>query len=204
MPKFDITTQTRNLDAVIAGLDDPLHRRILTNYRNHAIHEICGYKERIFEPDMTVEHPVYWVNSAEVSLELDGLEQVLGFYQSLQDTEATVMVVTDEKLMVADWGFASESIFHTYTTGAQILAAEPAAGVDPDGCFIVQRRMSMIWPYDERGRMIGEHVFEHLVARRTWQIPAEEFITLEEAREKLMPLLVELPEVPVLDAAGAR
>jgi hypothetical protein len=62
MTKLDITTQTRAIDRFLEGVGKPLHRKIISNYRRHAIFEICGYKEKIFTPDMTVENPKYFLN----------------------------------------------------------------------------------------------------------------------------------------------
>ncbi|OKH73787.1 hypothetical protein EB72_17955 [Mycobacterium sp. SWH-M1] len=198
MTKLDITTQVRGIDAFLATLDNPLHRLIIENYRRHAIFEITGYKEQIFTPDMTVEHPVYYLNSGGFSVTLNGIDEVTGFYSSLEERQSTVMVVEDEKLAVADWGFASEAVFNSYMPGTQVA---PELDADPDKLYIHRQVLAMIWPYDERGRMIGEHVFEHRDGAELIEISPGDYITLEEAREKLLPLQRPLP---VLDASGRR
>ncbi|CAJ1507563.1 hypothetical protein [[Mycobacterium] burgundiense] len=190
MTKLDITTQTRNLDNFLETLDNPRHRRIIANYRRHAIFEITGHKERIFTPEMTVDHPVYYLNANGLSLTLDGRDQVLAFYSSLEEREATVMVVEDEKLAVADWGFASEAWFNSYMPGRLVPDGWDA---DPDKLYILRQYLAMNWPYDEQGRMVGEHVYEHADLAELTEIAADEFITLAEAREKLLPLQQELP-----------
>ena len=198
MTKLDITSQTKSLDAFIETLDNPLHRKIISNYRRHAIFEITGNKSKIFTSDMTVEHPVYYLNSGGQSITLDGRDQVLGFYSSLEDSEATVMVVEDEKLAVSDWGFSSEAWFNSYTPGHLVDASYNA---DPDKLYIIRRYLAMIWPYDEQGRMKGEHVYEHADLASIVEIPEDEFITLAEAREKLLPLQKDLPKLD-LQAVG--
>lgn len=198
MPKLDITTQIRGIDAFLETLDRPRHRHIIENYRRHAIFEVTGHKEEIFTPEMTVEHPVYRINVGGVSVTLDGLEQVLGFYTALQDQQANVMVVEDEKLAVADWGFASEAIFNSYMPGTSV---PEGLGADPDKLYIYRQHIAMMWPYDERGRMMGEHVYEHADAAELIEVSADEFITLDEAREKLLPLQRPLP---ALDLTAAR
>lgn len=190
MTKLDITQQTRNLDAYLATLDDPRHRRIIANYRRHAIFEITGNKEKIFTPDMTVEHPVYFLNLGGTSLTLDGREQVLGFYSSLEQLQATVMVFEDERMAVGDWGFSSEGWIHTFTPGHLV---PEQFGADPERLYLVHQFLAMHWPFDERARMIGEHVYEHAALAYVTEIPAEEYVTLEEARERLLPLQQELP-----------
>jgi hypothetical protein len=96
-------------------------------------------------------------------------------------------VLQDEQLAVADWGLASEAIFNTYVDGSAL----------PDGeqgeFYIVRRRVAMHWPYDRHARLIGEHVYEHAAHTETVQIPESDFITLDEAKEKLIPLIRPLP-----------
>lgn len=190
MAKLDITTQTRNIDKFLETLDNPRHRRIIANYRRHAIFEITGHKELIFTPEMTVDHPVYYLNANGLSLTLDGREQVLAFYSSLEEREATVMVVEDENLAVADWGFTSEAWFNSYMPGSLVPENWDA---DPDKLYILRQLIAMNWPYDEHGRMRGEHVYEHADLAELTEIGEDEFITLAEARAKLLPLQQDLP-----------
>ena len=203
MTKLEITDLTRAADELLATTENPLHRQILENYRRHAILEVTGNWKQIFEPEMTVEHPVYYVNGGGMSLTLDGLDQVQSFYQGLERTQTTVMVLEDEVIAVADWGFASEAMFHTYVTGAAAAASfargEGGFDADPDRFYISRRRLAMIWPYDERGRMIGEHVYVHDDHSATVEVPQSDFITFDEACEKLLPTLRPLP---AFDPAG--
>jgi hypothetical protein len=197
MTKLEITMLTRAADELLAVTENPLHRQILENYRRHAILEVTGNWQQIFTPEMTVEHPVYRVNGGGMSMTLDGLDQVQAFYQGLSATETTVMVLEDENIAVADWGFASEAIFHTYVTGAAAAASfargEGGFDADPERFYVNRRRLAMIWPYDERGRMIGEHVYVHDDDSATVEVPQSDFITFDEACEQLLPTLRDLP-----------
>ena len=51
----------------------------------------------------------------------------------------------------------------------------------------------MLWPYDERGRMIGEQVYENPSFYELTETTEENFITLDEARARLIPLLRPIP-----------
>lgn len=190
MNKLDITTQFRGIDAFLETLDNPLHRRIIENYRRHAIFEITGHKAEIFTPEMTVEHPVYVFNGPVACLRLEGTEQILDYYSSLQQRQATVMVIAEEKLAVADWGFASEAVFNSFMPGSCVPDWLPA---DPDKLYLLRQPTAMAWPYDDRGRLIGEHVYRHSAGAELIEVGAEEYITLDEAREKLLPLQRALP-----------
>ncbi|MDN3352010.1 hypothetical protein [Actinomadura sp. DC4] len=187
MQKLDITMLTRAADGLLEHAESPRHRQLLENYRRHALLEVTGRWTQIFAEDMTVEHPVYYLNINRTSVTLDGFEEVVAFYRTLTDTESNVIVLEDEQLAVADWGIASESMFNTYVRGNVIPDG------DPELHYVVRQRIAMHWPYDERGRLIGEHVYEHADHLEVIEVPEWEFITLDEAREKLDPLIRPLP-----------
>jgi hypothetical protein len=187
MAKLDITRLTVAADEALLITEKPLHRHILENYRRHAILEVTNNWEQIFTPEMTVEHPGYFLNISGQSTTFDGYEQVTGFYASLANSGTTVILLQDEQIAVADWGFASESVWNNYVRGGAVPDG------DPEKFYIRRKRLAMHWPYDERGRLIGEHVYEHTDHAEIVEIPESEFITLDEARQKLLPLLRPLP-----------
>lgn len=197
--KTDIATTISAADHLLETTENPLHRRILENYRRHAILEICGEWEGIFDPDMMVEHPVYHFNITGMEgVVAEGAAAVKEIYQHLAETQTCVMLVENEQLWVDDWGFASDSTFLTYMRGRE--AVEKGFEVeDLDGYYREHQHFVMIWPYDESGRLIGEHVYENKSLRRLEAIPAEDFITVEDARARLLPLLRPLPAL----ASGA-
>jgi hypothetical protein len=200
MPKKDIAVTISAADRLLETTENPLHRRILENYRRHAILEICGEWERIFAPEMSVEHPVYYFNIAGMDgVVADGADAVKEVYRTLAETQTCVMLVEDEQLWVDDWGFASNSMFVTYQRGHDLIEKGLAVD-DPDGYYCEYQHFAMIWPYDERGRMKGEHVYENKALHRIERIAEEDFITVADARARLLPLLRPLPE---LEPAGA-
>lgn len=175
-------------DRLLATTASPLHRQILENYRRHAILEVTGQWEDIFSPDMTVAEPVYTFDVTGLEgVKLTG-DEVKGFYKTLADQGATVILVEDEQLMVSDWGLASESWFNTYQRGSALT------GRDPDGYYVTRQRLAMMWPFDSRGRLVGEHVYEAKVFQQVVEVTQGEFVTLEDARARLQPLLRPLPK----------
>ena len=134
---------------------------------------------------MTVERPFYRIASSEGVLELDGAEQVQTFYKGLVASDTTVMVLTDEELVIDDWGFASEALYHTFMTGEQ-AAARGHTGADPAKKYLEHRWVCMIWPYDTKGRMIGERVYPAPTATFS-ECAAADFISVEEAHAIFAP-----------------
>jgi hypothetical protein len=104
MPKKDIAITISAADHLLETTEHPLHRRILENYRRHAILEICGEWEGIFDPEMCAEHPVYYFNITGMDgLVADGADAVKQIYRTLAETQTCVMLVEDEQLWVNDW-----------------------------------------------------------------------------------------------------
>lgn len=188
MPR-NLTDLTAAADAALARLTDPHHRRIVANYRLHAMLEVSGRWKEIFVPDMTVEDPFYRVTSATGVLELQGTEQVQSFYKGLSVTDTTVMILDHEWLIIDDGGFSSEALYNTYMTGTQ-AAERGHAAADPAKLYIEQRWLCMVWPYDNRGRMIGERVYPAPTATFI-ECPEEDFLTIADARRAFDPLIAE-------------
>tara|TARA_B100000886_G_scaffold311112_1_gene246280 strand:- start:562 stop:987 length:426 start_codon:yes stop_codon:yes gene_type:complete len=137
---------------------------------------------------MTVEDPCYRITSADGVLELHGSEAVQGFYQSLIDSQSTVMLLEHENIIVNDWSFfASEALFHS-SIPAETAITNGYEVPDKNANYIESRWVCMMWPCDEVGRMIGERVYQAPTA--TLEMCCEEdFITLEQARSVFDPIL---------------
>lgn len=200
MSKIDPTAQFRAIDVLLESVDNPLHRRILLNYRRHAILEITHQKELILlDPEMTVPHPRYMLNVNDTSVILDGAEEILAWYGSLEAADATVMLFEDERISVFDEGFYSEGWMNTFLRGS-LLPEDVHA--DPDGYYVLRQYLAMHWPYNSQGLLEGEHAFEHKAAREIIQVSADDFITIDQARAALLPILNEVP--PAIHQRGDR
>ena len=194
MTKLDFTKATLAVDRCLEETEDPRRRQILENYRRHGLLEVSGRWTEIFDPEMTVEHPVYRITEGGRSLLLDGREEVQEFYREMTEAGASVMILEDEQIAVADWGFASESIFNHYASGEFLIASGEDVD-DPDASYLLRHRLAMIWHYDKRARMIGEHVYEDATSREIRKLAPEDVVTPEEAREALAPLIRPLPNL---------
>ena len=183
MLKPDVAVTISAADRLLETTTNPLHRQILENYRRHAILEVCGYWEDIFLPSMTVEEPMYYFNVRGFpGNKAEGAEAVQKIYKHLAESSGAVMVVEDERLMVSDWGFASEALFNTYYRGHTLI--EDGIEVDsPEGYYILKQRYVLLWPYDDRGRLMGEHLYEDKTSLEIEEVSPEEAITPARVRE---------------------
>lgn len=152
---------------------NPLHRAILLNFWRHVHLEGAGEYDKIIAPDMMVDHPVYRVSWGDNPAVVEGKQGVLAFYNSVGET---VLWHSDDRLAVNDWGICDEITFHQLAAGKDLQAlgykVEKA-----DGLYHVSSRQAFIWPYDEKARLAGEHLYEDKTSLKIEEIDPAEAIT---------------------------
>ncbi|MET9972758.1 hypothetical protein ABZZ80_44605 [Streptomyces sp. NPDC006356] len=141
--------------------------------------EGSGQFDNIVAPDMMVDHPVYRVTWGANPTVIEGKEGVLGFYNSVSEA---VLWNSDDRIAVADWGVADELTFHQIARGADLLALGYEVP-DPAGLYHASSRQVFLWPYDERGRLAGEHLYEDPTSLQVEEIDPGEAITPALVRE---------------------
>lgn len=192
MTRFDITQTNIAVRRLIETTENPRHRYLLQAYDRHRNLEMAGRYKEIFAPEMTVDEPVYHFNMLGKTLTLDGAEAVQGVYREWTETAQCVFYAEGEKLAVSDEMIVSASLLYQQTLGS-VLAAD-GAPVDPDAMYLVKSAEYMIWPYDDRGRLIGEDVWEYDdTVREIIPLDPTEVLTVEQSRKLLDPLIKPLP-----------
>jgi hypothetical protein len=192
MPAFDITTTNEAVERLLERTEDPRHRQLLLNYNRHRYLEMAGRYEEIFAPDMTVAHPVYRFNMLGQILTLDGREQVESVYREWAQSDQCIFYVDHEDLAVGDRMIVSRSVMYQQTPGA--VLAESGVPVDADATYLVKSHEAMIWPYDERCRLIGEDVWEFDPGAREFiKLDPQDVLTVAQSAELLAPLIKPLP-----------
>jgi hypothetical protein len=157
----------------------PLQRAILLNWWRHVHLEGAGEFDRIVAPDMMVDHPVYRVTWGANPTVIEGKEAVLAFYNSVGEA---VLWHSDDRIAVGDWGVADEITFHQMARGADLKAIGYEVDKD-DALYHVSSRQAFIWPYDERARLAGEHLYEDKTSLQIEEVDPSEAITPARVRE---------------------
>jgi hypothetical protein len=192
MSRFDITKTNIAVERLIETTENPRHLYLLHAYNRHRYLEMAGRFEEIFEPDMTVEKPVYHFNLLGQITILEGAEAVKEVYREWSDTAQCIFYAEDEKLAVSDTMVVSTSTLYQQTPGS-VLAAD-GAPVDPDAMYLMKTVEHMIWPYDDKGRLIGEDVWEFDESfREIIPLDPSEVLTVEQSGKLLAPLIKPLP-----------
>ncbi|MHA6761414.1 hypothetical protein [Streptacidiphilus sp. PAMC 29251] len=189
---FDITQTNRAVRELIERTDNPRHRHLLRAYDRHRNLEHAGRIEEIFAPEMTVEHPVYRFHMGP-AVQLEGREQVEAVYRYWAQTNQSAFYIVSETIAVGDWLVVSSTLGYQ-----QVLGSDLAAGGfevdDPEAMYLRKGRVAMVWPYDERCRLIGENVWEFDDSERELiKLDPADVLTTERAAELLAPLIEPLP-----------
>ena len=193
MNRFDITQTNAAVERLIETMENPRHLYLLHAYNRHRYLEMAGRWEEIFTPEMTVEKPVYHFNVLDTTTTLDGTEAVKEVYREWTRTSQCVFYTGgDEQLAVSDAMIVSTSTLYQQYPGA-ILAAG-GAPVDPDVTYLVKMATHMIWPYDHRGRLVGEDVWEYdSSVREVIPLDPADVLTAQQSGKLLAPLIKPLP-----------
>lgn len=192
MAHFDITRTNIAVERLIETTDNPRHRYLLSAYNRHRYLEMDGRFEAIFAPNMTVDEPVYHFNLLGQHITLEGAEAVQSVYREWTANGQCIFHTDDEEVAVSDHMILSRSTMYQQTPGA-VLAAD-GVPVDPDTTYLVKSAEYMIWPYDDRGRLVGEDVWEYDESVREF-IPLDpaDVLTVEQSGALLAPLIKPLP-----------
>jgi len=197
--KKDVTKMMQGAERLMAKSNNPRHRAILANYRRHAMLEVSGRFDEIFDHSMTIEEPQYVTYTPTGCQILNGVEDVMRvFYGQFMEHGASVMILEDEAIAVDDWGLASEYISNDYisATVARLRGFE----VDDDNATYLHRhRVVMTWRYSDDCRLIGENVSMEM-GGTIEKLAPEDVVTVAEAHEKLAPLIG--PNPPRYDYNG--
>ena len=164
MFEFDITKTNIAVERLLDATENPRHRFLLQSYNRHRYLEMAGRYTEIFVPEMTVDHPVYHFNLLDATFTLDGREQVEAIYHQWTESGQSVFYAEDEQLAVGDNMIVSRGIVYQQTPGAVLAAGGVQA--DQNAMYLAKINNVMIWPYDDRCRMIGEDVWEYEAAGR--------------------------------------
>ena len=191
--QLDITKTNIAVRELIETTENPRHRYLLRAYDRHRNLEHAGRFEEIFSPEMTVEHPVYRFNlSGQPPMMLEGRDQVEPLYRFWAETNQSVFYNEQETVAVGDWMVVSTMIGYQQTLGSALVAAGIEA--DEEAMYLLRGRVAMVWPYDERARLVGENVWEYDDSEHDLiKLDPDEVLTTEQAAELLQPLIEPLP-----------
>jgi hypothetical protein len=186
--EWSIANVVAEPDRLLASTENPRHRAMLANFRQHALLEIAGRWREILVPAMLVDRPVYRINEGRDAFVLDGMPAVAEFYEEMASAGLTVFAPVTEQIAVADWGLAIESHFLHHLPGRALLQKGIEID-DPDASYQLTHYMASFWPYDDDVRLIGEHIYEDATSRVITKLDPATVVTPAMAAETANELL---------------
>jgi hypothetical protein len=192
--RLDITATNRAVQELIEVTENPRHRYLLQAYDRHRNLEHAGRYEEIFAPEMMVERPVYRFDMiGQPTMKLEGREQVEPLYKFWAETNQSIFYNENESVSVGDFLVVSTMTGYQQTLGSALLAAGIEA--EEDAMYLLKGRVAMVWPYDERGRLVGENVWEYDESEHDLiKLDPDEVLTTQEAAALLEPQIKPLPQ----------
>jgi hypothetical protein len=226
MAKYDVTKLNVGIEKCLAVTTNPRHRFLLQAYSWHRYLEVAGRYEEIFAPEMMVPNPVYHFHAGGTPADLKGQENVKNLYHMWAETNQSIFFVENEQVAVADNFIASTVIIHQQVWGKALTLGRVASHLpsfiservlkkvlekkgykaDENAMYLYTNFIEMIWPYDDRGRLIGEDVWEPDPDKADIvKLDPADVLTTTQSRKLLDPLIKPLPSFDkmVLGQKGA-
>jgi len=219
MSKHDITKTNQAVRDLIARTDDPRHRFLLMGYDRHRNLEMAGRYEEIFAPDMMVAHPIYHIHAHGLRVRLEGQEDIKDLYRVWAATNESVFYTEMEFVGVTDHYVSSMAVGYHQVSGRsllqnKILSCLPAFiarfllnqsfgrdtfEADENSMYLYKSTFYMIWRYDERGRLLGEDIWEPNPSEaEISKLAPSDVLTTKEAGCLLAPYINPLPSLAMM------
>ena len=211
----DITKINVAIDRLLEVTTNPRHRYILMSYARHRALEFSGQYEDVVAEDMMNPHPVYTIRALGVNMLIDGKDEVRALYRNWAETNQCVFYIEDEQVAVADSFVASrlvvyQQIWGGTLVGTKVLSHLPKGlsrelflemlklrkiPLEVNWMYLYRNLEQWFWPYDDRGRLLGEDVFEiDRSAAEIRKLEPSEVLTAVRASELLTPIIKRLPD----------
>jgi hypothetical protein len=214
MITHDITKTNRAVRDLLDRTENPRHRFLLMAYDRHRNLEMAGRYEEILTPDMMVEDPVYHLHANGLRIKLEGQEKIKDLYRVWAATNQSVFYTESEEVSVSDHCISSMAVGYHQVSGRsllenKILSYLPAFVAeflldlafgrqtfndDRTSMYLYKSTLYMIWPYDDRGRLIGENIWEPEPRKaEIIKLAPDDVLTTQEAGRLLAPMIKPLP-----------
>jgi hypothetical protein len=214
MPKYDVTKLNVGIDRLLAVTTNPRHRFLLQAYSRHRYLAVAVRYDEIFAPEMMVPNPVHHFHAGGTRADLRGQESVRGLYHMWAQINQSIFITENEQVAVADNFVASTVTVHQQVWGKALTLGRVASHLpgflseailkkvlakkdhkaDENAMYLYATFVEMIWPYDERGRLIGEDVWQPDPDKaKIIKLDPADVLTTAQSRKLLDPLIKPLP-----------
>lgn len=178
MLDFSVRHTLAPVDAKIAETENPRHRSLLQNFRDHLIAEIAGDVDAIMKTQ--VASPQYhFYGSGVGDSGPKGGAAVRGFYENIFSLGYNKLRYVADRFIIDDRGLFHEGQMDIVFPG-RALKAMGIPCEDLDAYYVFSYRQAAIFHYDEQGNCTGEDTYSDgaLTPERLRKLTPEEVATL--------------------------
>lgn len=178
MLDFSVRHTLAPVDAKIAATENPRHRALLQNFREHLLAEIAGDVDAIMKTQ--VASPQYhFYGSGVGDSGPKGGAAVRGFYENIFALGYNKLRYVADRFIIDDRGLFHEGQMDIVFPG-RALKAMGIPCEDLDAYYVFSYRQAAIFHYDEQGNCTGEDTYSDgaLTPERLRKLTPEEVATL--------------------------
>jgi hypothetical protein len=184
MADFDPARIARFANEQLGTISEPHRRRILINFRDHALAECMGDYDALMATcsRKSQRYEVYADNDNEFTRNLpNSYDELVPYYRALIDSNMYLIHSEPDKLIVGDDSLFIETVQHMVVPGAIARLAFDVAEAQEEGVYLFTTRLGIIFIFDEDGMGCGEHAFggktsiEHMRLLAQDEIPQQYF-----------------------------
>lgn len=199
-PAFDLTSWPREIDIVLEHTENPRHRALLLNMREHLLLELSGRWREVLVPRLMVDEPAFHLALPDSRWHVNGMQAITDFYHNLWDSDpsrsaATTIVHEMEpghELAVSDWRVMGASLVANQRWGHELADSRHRNDVEPNGMYIETYHMVYIFEYGAGDLLTGENTFSGGDSF-LYEIAKEDIVTPQGAADALVPYLANPP-----------
>lgn len=155
--------------------NNPLHRAQLEKIIYHMKGEAAGDIDQILTTVSPKASYISYDNREGPPRVFKGHAEIREFYNQMLAAVSVNLEFFVDRLVVDDYCVITEGVSKSAMRGS-VLAAMGIAVEDPDAFYLTQGRTLVVWPFDQDGMILGEHIF-----------PAAATPLAEVARRRLNP-----------------
>lgn len=201
-PTYDLTSWPREIDAVLKRTENPRHRAMLLNMREHLLLESSQRWREVLVPGLMVDEPAFHLALPTDRMHLEGKAAIADFYHNLWDSDpsrsgGTAIVHEGEighELAVNDHRVIGASLLANQYWGRELLESRHAADVDPNAFYLQTYHMVYIFEYGDDDVLQGENTFNGGDSF-LYEIDKGSIVTPEDAAKVLAPYLANPPSL---------
>lgn len=177
----DFLTQYEKFESDIASYADAHEQRMLLCYLLHSLRIACGLYDKVFDDNVAVQDPDYrFLDSGQI---LRGSAQAIEYLKSEAELAALLTIPRQQRIAVAEWGFASEQVSHIIL-GSSSEIQQSKKSLNNKMVQVECVKLAMVWRCNAQGQMESVR-FYPAKARAITAVSRTEVDRLHDARKLL-------------------